>query len=49
MSLMSPTDSEIKIQTLDSKIKLQNSLFTSGITLVIDRPFECEEIETGQS
>ena len=49
---MGPSDSEIKMKTLD-EIKLQSSLFISGITLVIDRPFECEElnikIETGKS
>ena len=49
VSLMGPSDSEIKITTLDSEIKLPSLLFISGITLVIDRPFECEEIETGQS
>ena len=48
MSLMGPSDSEIKMKTLD-EIKLQSSLFVSGITLVIDSPFECEEIETGKS
>ena len=49
MSLMGPSDSKIKMKTLDSEIKLPSSLFISGITLVIERPFECEEIETGQS
>ena len=49
MSLMDPSDSEIKMKNLDSEIKIQNSLFVSGITLVIERPFECEEIETGKS
>ena len=49
VSLMGPSDSEIKITTLDSEIKLPSSLFISGITLVIDRPFECEESETGKS
>ena len=48
MSLMGQ-DSGIKMKTLDSEIKLPSSLFISGITLGIDRPFECEEIETGQS
>ena len=46
---MGPSDSEIEIKTLDTEIKLQSSLFISGITLVIDRPFYCEEFETGKS
>ena len=46
---MGQSDSEIKMKNLDSEIKLQSSLFISGITLVIERPFECEEIETGRS
>ena len=46
---MGSSDSAITMKTLDSKIKLPSSLFISGITLVIDRPFECEEIETGKS
>ena len=49
MSLIGPSDSEIQMKTLDSEIKLPSSLFISGITLVIDRPLECEEIETGTS
>ena len=49
MSLMDPSDSEIKMKNLDSEFKIQSSLFVSGITLVIERPFECEEIETGKS
>ena len=49
ISLIGPSDSEIQMKTLDSEIKLPNSLLISGITLVIDQPFECEEIETGQS
>ena len=49
MSLMDSSNSKIQMKTLDSEIKLPNSLFISGITLVIDRPFECEEIETGTS
>ena len=49
VSLIGPSDSEIQIKSLDSEIKLPNSLLISGITLVIDQPFECEEIETGQS
>ena len=49
MSLMGPSDSKIKMKTLDSEIKLPSSVFISGITLVIDRPLECEEIETGTS
>ena len=52
MSLIGSSDSEIQMKTLDSEIKLPSSLFISGITLVIDRPFECEElnvkIETGK-
>ena len=46
---MDPSDSEIKMKTLDSEIKLPSSLFMSGITLAIDRPFECETSETGKS
>ena len=46
MSLMGPSDTETKMKTL-GEIKLPSSLFISGITLIIDRPFECEEIETG--
>ena len=45
MSLMGPSDTEIKMKTLASEIKLPSSLFINGITLVIDRPFECEEID----
>ena len=46
MSLMDSSNSKIQMKTLDSEIKLPSSLFISGITLVIDRPFECEEIKT---
>ena len=46
---MDSSDSEMEIKTHDSGIELPSSLFISGITLVIDRPFECEKIEKGQS